>query len=358
MVDPDLGMELKHLAQPRPYQEKSLSKMFGNVSSWCSGSMPYIEELPLSGRKCCISEPMGISVQTLVHYYSISDEHICCFTSDSKERFHGNVGLVVTTCSMIAFDGKHFEEPEKVIEEIRNREWGLLRMDEVHVIPAQMFRKVISTTKSHCKLGLTGDKIIVFAYNIFALNEYAMKLRNPMIHGATSHVERTKVLEAFRISNDVNTIFISKVITSLPPDCGSELSYSSVQEQRDLLRKVSHFSTSGCFIFPPEKREHDLAAFGQATSPIGLCNGSHIYQYKLVLTAGDEAVDLEMLDEDADEIALKKARRTSGSMSVMLSVGGMVYTDYNPGHKRGHLKSKMKPKDLSKRYCLFKKRFT
>jgi DNA excision repair protein ERCC-3 len=29
-VNPDLEMELKPQARPRPYQEKSLSKMFGN----------------------------------------------------------------------------------------------------------------------------------------------------------------------------------------------------------------------------------------------------------------------------------------------------------------------------------------
>lgn len=30
-----------------------------------------------------------------------------------------------------------------------------------------------------------GDKIIVFADNLFALTAYAMKLRKPMIYGAT-----------------------------------------------------------------------------------------------------------------------------------------------------------------------------
>ncbi|KAL6547825.1 General transcription and DNA repair factor IIH helicase subunit xpb1 [Orobanche hederae] len=38
-----------------------------------------------------------------------------------------------------------------------------------------------------------------------------MKLRKPMIYGATSHPERTKILEAFKTSRDVNTIFLSKV---------------------------------------------------------------------------------------------------------------------------------------------------
>jgi hypothetical protein len=38
-VNPDLEMELKPQAQPRPYQEKSLSKMFGNgkADSFCKG---------------------------------------------------------------------------------------------------------------------------------------------------------------------------------------------------------------------------------------------------------------------------------------------------------------------------------
>lgn len=43
---------------------------------------------------------------------------------------------------MIAFTGKRSEESAKVMDQIRSREWGLLLMDEVHVVPAQMFRKV------------------------------------------------------------------------------------------------------------------------------------------------------------------------------------------------------------------------
>jgi len=90
-----------------------------------------------------------------------------------------------------------------------------------------------------------GDKIIVFADNLFALTEYAMKLRKPMIYGATrfveeppiestvlyvslsfqsdsslcsicSHIERTKILEAFKTSKTVNTVFLSKVLPLFP----------------------------------------------------------------------------------------------------------------------------------------------
>lgn len=47
-----------------------------------------------------------------------------------------------------------------------------------------------------------------------------------------------------------------------------------------------------------------------------------------MLSAGDDAVGLEQLEEDADDIALHKARRFSGSMSAMSGANGMVYMEY------------------------------
>lgn len=56
-----------------------------------------------------------------------------------------------------------------------------------------------------------GDKVIVFSDNIFALREYAVRLRRPFIYGATGHQERTRVLHAFKSNPQVNTVFLSKV---------------------------------------------------------------------------------------------------------------------------------------------------
>ena len=55
------------------------------------------------------------------------------------------------------------------------------------------------------------DKVIVFSDNIFALRKYATALKRPLIYGDTSHAERTRVLHAFKYSNEINTIFLSKV---------------------------------------------------------------------------------------------------------------------------------------------------
>lgn len=91
---------------------------------------------------------------------TIRDENICRFTSDSKERFRGNAGVVVTTYNMVAFGGKRSEESEKIIEEIRNREWGLLLMDEV-------FKLFYDYSLLNCNL-----KVNPYGNNDGAINRY------------------------------------------------------------------------------------------------------------------------------------------------------------------------------------------
>ncbi|KAL6547894.1 General transcription and DNA repair factor IIH helicase subunit xpb1 [Orobanche hederae] len=75
-----------------------------------------------------------------------------------------------------------------------------------------------------------------------------------------------------------------------------------------------------------------------------------------VLSAGDNEVGLEQLEEDADDIALQKARRSAGSMSMMSGANRRVYMEYSTG-KKLHGQMKSKPKDPAKRHHLFKKRF-
>ncbi|KAG9440270.1 hypothetical protein H6P81_020435 [Aristolochia fimbriata] len=502
-VNPDLNMELKPQAQPRPYQEKSLSKMFGNgrarsgiivLPCGAGKSLVGVSAACRIRKSCLCLATNAVSVDQWAFQFklwsTIRDDQICRFTSDSKERFRGNAGVVVTTYNMVAFGGKRSEESEKIIEEIRNREWGLLLMDEVHVVPAHMFRKVISITKSHCKLGLTatlvrederitdlnfligpklyeanwldlvkggfianvqcaevwcpmtkeffaeylkkenskkkqalyvmnpnkfraceflirfheqqrGDKIIVFADNLFALTEYAMKLKKPMIYGATSHNERTRILYAFKHSPDVNTVFLSKVgdnsidipeanvIIQISSHAGSRR--QEAQRLGRILRAkgrhqdrmaggkeeynaffYSLVSTDTQEMYYSTKRQQFLIDQGYSfkiiTSLPPPDSGPELSYHTLdeqlglltkVLNAGDDAVGLEQLEEDADDITLLKARRFAGSMSAMSGAKGMVYMEYNTGRGKqaGHGQVKSKPKDPSKRHQLFKKRY-
>ena len=312
-VNADLDIQLKPHVDLRPYQERGLAKMFGN-----GRGRSGIVVLPCGAGKsllgiaasCRIGKSVlclctnSVSVDQWKYQFklwtNLHDNQIARFTGESKETFTGESGVLISTFQMIADRGRRSEESRRIVDFIKGREWGLLVMDEVHVVPANMFRKVIGIVKAHCKLGLTatlvredeliddlnfligpklyeanwldltaaghlarvqcnevwcpmtrefmreylrddsglrrqllyvmnpyklmackylieyherqrGDKIIVFSDNIFALRTYATMLHKPFIYGDTSHGERTRILNLFKMSTDVNTLFLSKV---------------------------------------------------------------------------------------------------------------------------------------------------
>jgi DNA excision repair protein ERCC-3 len=57
---------------------------------------------------------------------------------------------------MVANTRNQSHETKKMMEFLTSREWGFILLDEVHVVPANMFRRVVTTIKAHAKLGLTG----------------------------------------------------------------------------------------------------------------------------------------------------------------------------------------------------------
>lgn len=309
--NPDLEIDLKPSTQIRPYQEKSLSKMFGN-----GRARSGIIVLPCGAGKtlvgitaaCTIRKSVivlctsSVSVmqwrQQFLQWCTIQPENVAVFTSENKEMFRGDSGLVVSTYSMVANTRNRSHDSQKVMDFLTSREWGLIILDEVHVVPAAMFRRVVTTLATHAKLGLTatlvredekisdlnfligpkmyeanwmelsqkghiakvqcaevwcpmtsefyqeylnqnarkrmllyimnptkfqacqfliqyhesrGDKIIVFSDNVYALQEYALKLGKPFIYGSTPQQERMNILQNFQYNEEVNTIFLSKV---------------------------------------------------------------------------------------------------------------------------------------------------
>lgn len=309
-INPNVNINLKPNAVLRPYQEKSLRKMFGNgrarsgiivLPCGAGKSLVGVTACCTVKKRCLVLCNSGVSVEqwrTQFKLWSTADDSIICrFTSDSKDRSE-NCGIFITTYSMISHTQKRSWEAEQVMRWVQDQEWGLILLDEVHTIPAKMFRKVLTIVKAHCKLGLTatlvreddkiadlnfligpkmyeanwlelqdfgyiakvqcsevwcpmqpefyreyltarpskrllyyvmnpnkfracqylikyherrGDKVIVFADNVFALKHYAMSLGRPYIYGPTSQSERMQLLQNFKLNAKVNTIFVSKV---------------------------------------------------------------------------------------------------------------------------------------------------
>lgn len=309
-VNPDINIDLKPTAVLRPYQEKSLRKMFGNgrarsgvivLPCGAGKSLVGVTAACTVRKRCLVLGNSSVSVEQWKAQFkmwsTIDDSQICRFTSDAKDKPIG-CSIAISTYSMLGHTTKRSWEAERVMEWMRSQEWGLMILDEVHTIPAKMFRRVLTIVQAHCKLGLTAtlvreddkivdlnfligpklyeanwmelqnngyiakvqcaevwcpmspefyreyvaiktkkrillytmnpnkfracqflirfherrnDKIIVFADNVFALKEYAIRLNKPFIYGPTSQGERMQILQNFKHNPKINTIFISKV---------------------------------------------------------------------------------------------------------------------------------------------------
>lgn len=167
-----LAIDLKPATHIRSYQEICLNKMFSNgrarsgiiVLPCGSGKtlvgITAISTIKKSALILCTS---AVSVeqwrQAVMHFTNAPADSIARFTSDRKEWFHGPAGILVTTYSMISYTGKRSFEAQRIMNTIQGHEWGLMVLDEVHVVPAMMFRKTVSTVAHYCKLGLTATLV-------------------------------------------------------------------------------------------------------------------------------------------------------------------------------------------------------
>lgn len=82
----------------------------------------------------------------------------------SAVQFAGDSGIVISTYSMVANTHNRSHESKKMMEFLTSREWGFILLDEVHVVPAAMFRRVVTTIKAHSKLGLTGTQSVRYFF--------------------------------------------------------------------------------------------------------------------------------------------------------------------------------------------------
>lgn len=168
-----IEIDLKASTTLRPYQEKSLSKMFGNGRAR-SGMIV----LPCGAGKTLVGVTAACTVrkQTLVlttnsvsvkqwkaqflQWSTIEEKYITCFTSQStKDDINDEAKIIVSSYSMMSHTGKRSELANQMIARIRDQEWGMLILDEVHVVPADTFRTVVRICAAHCKLGLTATLV-------------------------------------------------------------------------------------------------------------------------------------------------------------------------------------------------------
>ncbi|KAI4376153.1 hypothetical protein MLD38_013943 [Melastoma candidum] len=227
IVNPDLEVELKPHAQPRPSRKKkALVKCLEMVELDLESL--YYPVVPVNPWSVFRLLPESRRVAFCLATNAVSNDFV---EIPVLWSLHTTWLLLVENVLKIL---------KKIIEEIRNKEWGLLAMDEmlfnmfqVHVFPAHTFRKVISLTKSHCKLGLTD------------IQRQMSKL----------------LVQGIKEASDLAVFLVQR--RSRVSDWGASMSYERFDDNWPLLGKV--------------------------------------------LSAGDDMVGVEQLEEDADDINLHKA---------------------------------------------------
>lgn len=475
-VNKSIDLDLKPIAKIRPYQEKSLEKMFGN-----GRARSGVIVLPCGAGKslvgvtaaCTIKKPTlclctsSVSVEQWRYQFAtwstMPRDHIGRFVASSggpkDKSFYG--GVTVTTYSMISHQGRRAAESERMLNELKQKEWGLLLLDEVHVVPANVFRRVIGVIKAHCKLGLTatllredekigdinfligpklyeanwldlqrdnylatvqcaevwcpmtkefyreylqskparrkllyamnpnkfrmcqylvkfheerGDKVIIFADNVYALLMYARRLQRPCIYGPTTQVERLRILANFQHNPNLGTILLSKVgDTSIDiPEANVLIQvsshYGSRRQEAQRLGRIlrpkpragqnfnaffySLVSTDTQEMFYSSKRQQFLIDQGYAFKIITHLEGMEkakldfeTREEQLELLAGvlaaNEADATEHLDVEEEERALAAngpgggfgrvgaVRQRSSSMSALTGARGVRYSEFS-----------------------------
>lgn len=165
-------MDLKPHTRIRRYQERSLAKMFGNgrarsgiivLPCGAGKTLTGVTAAQTMKKSVVCLATNAVSVLQWKYQFqlwtNIPDDRIAVFTSDRKDTIHPEACVLVTTYTMISYSGKRSDKSQEIMDIITSREWGLLLMDEVHVVPAKMFRRVIGAVKAHCRLGLTATLV-------------------------------------------------------------------------------------------------------------------------------------------------------------------------------------------------------
>ncbi|RCN28029.1 DNA repair helicase rad25 [Ancylostoma caninum] len=189
-MNPNLGIDLKPSTTLRPYQEKSLRKMFGNsrarsgvivLPCGAGKTLVGVTAVTTVNKRCLCLANSNVSVEQWRAQFklwsTITDKQIVRFTREAKDTVpHGpdaskvpfllQLSIIslrpvvcISTYSMVAYAGKRTYAAEEAMKFIESQEWGLLLLDEVHTIPAKMFRRVLTIVQAHCKLGLTATLV-------------------------------------------------------------------------------------------------------------------------------------------------------------------------------------------------------
>jgi DNA excision repair protein ERCC-3 len=171
---PVIPMVLRPTTTLRPYQEKSLHKMFsgrrarsGIIVLPCGAGKTLTGITAACTMKCrtMILTTTAVAVDQWKRQFELfcamDPIDVMTLTADNKQPLpEDRPCILVSTYSMFSHSLDSMSRASSaVLNQVKELEWGLLIVDEVQVMPARTFRQVATTVRAHCKLGLTATLV-------------------------------------------------------------------------------------------------------------------------------------------------------------------------------------------------------
>jgi len=97
--------------------------------------------------------------EQLVRWTTIPEGGVSRFSSSHTMEWNPGAEILISTYGMFSAQKNRSAEATTMMTRIKEREWGLMVLDEVHLVPAKIFRKVTNQIRSHTKLGLTATMV-------------------------------------------------------------------------------------------------------------------------------------------------------------------------------------------------------
>ncbi|EER14465.1 DNA repair helicase, putative [Perkinsus marinus ATCC 50983] len=169
-----INMQFRPTTIVRPYQERSLHKMFsgsrarsGMIVLPCGAgkTLVGITAAATMKKRTMVLTTTAVAVDQWKRQFelfcSISPDDVITLTAENKQPIpEDRPCILISTYSMFSVSYERMSRASKaVFESVTKLEWGLLVADEVQVMPAKTFRSVATTVRAHCKLGLTATLV-------------------------------------------------------------------------------------------------------------------------------------------------------------------------------------------------------
>eukprot|EP00049_Salpingoeca_infusionum_P000037 m.36681 g.36681 ORF g.36681 m.36681 type:complete len:781 (+) comp10028_c0_seq2:200-2542(+) len=170
---PTMDIQVKPSTRLRPYQEKSLKKMFnrgiarsGIIVLPCGAgkTLTGVTAVSTIKRRSIVLCSNNVAVEQwrreFMRWCDVGKQvRVITFTSDSKVIPDTNDCIVCATYSILAASRANNEETKRFRQWLFSLEWGMLVLDEVQTAPADTFKQLLVRIPAHCKLGLTATLV-------------------------------------------------------------------------------------------------------------------------------------------------------------------------------------------------------